>query len=65
MSAATSTQQEGQGFVKASAIAKLYDITVPTVYRWAQEGKIPVTKFQETVRFDLQAVRVAVEGGGK
>jgi excisionase family DNA binding protein len=54
--------QEGQGFVTAKPIAKFYSVTEPTIYKWAQEGKIPSTKFQGTVRFNLEAVRAAIEG---
>jgi hypothetical protein len=65
MSANTTTTEEGRAFVKASAIAKFYDVTTATVYRWAQEGRIPTTKFQDTLRFDLEAVRAVIEGGAK
>ena len=52
----------GPGFVKASAIAKRYDVTSPTIYKWAKEGKIPSVSFQKTVRFDMEAVRAVIEG---
>ena len=51
-----------QAFVKASAIAKLYNTTPPTIYKWAKERKIPSVSFQGTVRFDLEAVRAVIEG---
>lgn len=54
--------EPGQGFVTAKPIAKFYSVTEPTIYKWAQEGKIPSTKFQGTVRFNLEAVRAAIEG---
>ena len=54
--------ESGQGFVTAKPIAKFYSVTEPTIYKWAQEGKIPSTKFQGTVRFNLEAVRAAIEG---
>ena len=56
--------QEGQGFVTAKSIAKFYSITVPCVYRWASEGKIPHTRFEGTIRFNFEAVRDAIEGKG-
>ena len=37
-------------------------ITPRPISKWAQEGKIPSTKFQGTVRFNLEAVRAAIEG---
>ncbi len=49
-------------FVKAAAIAKLYNTTPTTIYKWAKEGKIPSVTFQGTVRFDLEAVRAKIEG---
>ena len=62
MSASTSITPQGQGFVTASPIAKFYSLTVPTIYRWAHEGKIPSVRFQSTIRFDFAAVRRAIEG---
>jgi excisionase family DNA binding protein len=55
-------KESGQGFVTAKPIAKFYSVTEPTIYKWAQEGKIPSTKFQGTVRFNFEAVRAAIEG---
>lgn len=65
MSAATSPPAEGQGFVKAPVIAKLYNVTPVTVYQWAKDKKIPSLTFQGTVRFNLAAVRAVIEGGGR
>lgn len=62
---ATASPIQGQSFVKASAIAKLYNVTVPTIYLWARAGKIPSVTFESTVRFDLAAVRAVIEGGGQ
>lgn len=55
-------KQSGHSFTKASAIADLYNVTAPTVYRWAKEGLIPSVRFQDTIRFDINAVREAIEG---
>jgi excisionase family DNA binding protein len=52
----------GQGFVKAKYLARLYATTEPTIYRWAKENKIPSIRFQDTIRFDLEAVRAVIEG---
>jgi predicted site-specific integrase-resolvase len=62
MSAATSTIDHE--IVKAPAIAKLYDTTPPTIYRWAKEGKIPCIAFEGIIRFNVAAVRAAIEGKG-
>jgi excisionase family DNA binding protein len=54
--------ESGRRFVKASVIAKYYDITPPTVYRWANEGHIPSVRFENTIRFNFEAVKAAIEG---
>lgn len=51
----------GRRFVKASVIAKYYDITPATIYRWAHEGIIPSVRFETTIRFDFEAVKAAIE----
>lgn len=55
------TKQQGPTYIKASAIANIYNVTAPTVYRWAKEGLIPCVRFQDTIRFDLDATREAIE----
>ncbi len=62
MSATASPEKTGSGKVKADTIAKYYDTTAPTIYKWAKEGKIPSIRFQGTIRFDFEAVRNAIEG---
>ena len=57
-----SENKTGRRFVKASVIAQYYDITPPTVYRWANEGCIPSVRFENTIRFDFEAVKAAIEG---
>ena len=52
-----------KAFVKASTIAKLYNVTPSAVFRWAKAGKIPKVSFEGTIRFDLEAVRAVIEGG--
>jgi len=54
-------KQEGPAYIKASAIASIYNVTAPTVYRWAKMGLIPSVRFQDTIRFDLDATRAAIE----
>ena len=58
----TCSPKTGRRFVKASVIAQYYDITPPTVYRWANEGCIPSVRFENTIRFDFEAVKAAIEG---
>lgn len=48
--------------VNAKVIADFYSVAVPTIYKWAKEGKIPSVKFEDTVRFDMAAVRAVIEG---
>jgi excisionase family DNA binding protein len=55
-------QESGRRYVKASVIAQYYDITPPTVYRWANEGRIPSMRFESTIRFNFEAVKAAIEG---
>ena len=63
MSATTfATPPPAGGFVKASAIARLYNITPHSIYKWAKSGKIPSVTFEGTVRFDVDAVRSVIEG---
>jgi excisionase family DNA binding protein len=57
-----SENKSGRRYVKASVIAQYYDITPPTVYRWANEGRIPSMRFENTIRFNFEAVKAAIEG---
>jgi excisionase family DNA binding protein len=57
-----SENKSGRRYVKASVIAQYYDITPPTVYRWANEGHIPSVRFENTIRFNFEAVKAAIEG---
>ena len=63
MTATAQPPTDQQGFVTAKPIAKFYNVTEPTIYKWAKEGKIPHLRFQGTIRFDFAAVRSAIEGG--
>lgn len=62
---ATALPPTGQGRVTAKPIAEFYKVTEPCIYKWAKEGKIPCIRFQGTIRFDFEAVRAAIEGGGE
>ena len=48
--------------VTAKMLAKLYHTTATNIYRWAKNKKIPSIRFEGMVRFDLPAVRTAIEG---
>ena len=61
MQNALNEKHQGPVYIKASAIANIYNVTAPTVYRWAKEGLIPCVRFQDTIRFDLDATRAAIE----
>ena len=52
-------------FVKASTIAKFYNVTPSAIFRWAKAKKIPSVSFEGTVRFDIEAVRAVIEGVAK
>jgi excisionase family DNA binding protein len=54
MSLITCSPKSGRRYVK--------DITPPTVYRWANEGHIPSVRFENTIRFNFEAVKAAIEG---
>lgn len=58
------TQAAQPTFVTARHLADLYKVTPAAVRHWAATGKIPFTKFERTLRFDLAAVRGVIEGGG-
>ncbi|RYD21629.1 MAG: DNA-binding protein [Verrucomicrobiaceae bacterium] len=63
MSAATITPQTtNRPRVTAKPIAEHYNVTEPTVYKWAKDGKIPCFRFEGTVRFDFEAVVAKIEG---
>lgn len=62
MSSITCSPKTERSLVKASVIARHLDVTPATVYRWASEKRIGSWKFQNTVRFDLEAVRAAFNG---
>ena len=49
-------------FVTCKTIARLYQVTPAAVRFWAKAVKIPSLKFESCLRFDLAAVRAAVEG---
>ena len=52
----------GPVIVTARDLAKLYRVSPECIGRWAKMGKIPVIRFEGTVRYNLAAVRRAVEG---
>ncbi len=62
MSATATPPLPAPGFVKARVLAGIYNTTVPTIYKWAADGKIPCIKFEGTIRFDLEKVRAKIEG---
>jgi hypothetical protein len=55
----------GPEIVNARYLAKRYQVTPECIGRWAKMGKIPVIRFQGTVRFNLAAVIEAIEGGAR
>lgn len=58
----TATNKTESRFVRASAIAKRYDVTERSVFNWAAAGLIPFVRIGEkTIRFDLAAVVAKLE----
>jgi hypothetical protein len=55
-------EKNGQEIVKASYLAKRYKVSESMIYSWAKRGKLPCIKFENTIRFDLAAVKAAIEG---
>ncbi len=59
----TDPPNNGDGkLVRASVIAKRYDVTERSVFNWAEQGMIPCVRIGKTVRFDLNAVIAKLEG---
>ena len=58
------TGEPSEIFVSAEVIAKRYSVTSRAVLLWAAQGIIPSIRIgQKTVRFNIVAVRSALEGG--
>jgi hypothetical protein len=60
----TTTGEPSEFFVSADHIAKRYSVTSRAVLLWAAQGVIPSIRIgNKTVRFNIVAVRAALEGG--
>lgn len=58
-----SVSEPNETFVSAEVVAKRYNVTSRAVLLWAAQGIIPSIRIgTKTVRFNLAAVRAAVEG---
>ncbi len=62
MNAILSTPPKEPTFVKAKFLATRYAVTTACILQWAKLGKLPCVRFQETVRFDLEACAAIIEG---
>lgn len=51
--------------LKAEQVARLLNVKTPTVYAWAQAGKLPSVRLGTAVRFDYQTVREVMQHGLK
>jgi excisionase family DNA binding protein len=52
--------------VRASELAELLGVSAWTVYSWSRSKKIPVLRASDRIlRFDVDAVLAALEGGRK
>jgi hypothetical protein len=58
------TGEQSEKFVSAEDVATRYKVTSRAVLQWAARGIIPSIRIgKKTVRFNIVAVRVALEGG--
>jgi excisionase family DNA binding protein len=57
----TSAESSPESMVTAEFIARALDVGLSTVYRWAETGVVPCTRSERTVRFNLEAVKAALE----
>jgi excisionase family DNA binding protein len=48
-------------FVNAKFLADRWDVTLPTIYNWARENRIPSVKCGRTVRFPRARALAAME----
>lgn len=59
-------RDQAETYVSADIIAKRYSVTSRAVLLWAAQGIIPSIRIgNKTVRFNLAAVRAAIEGKGE
>ncbi|RPH66881.1 MAG: DNA-binding protein [Myxococcaceae bacterium] len=47
--------------LRAADVARALNVSRSTVYAWAESGILPTVRIGATIRFDLAAVRRAVE----
>lgn len=60
------TGEPSEKFVSAEDVAKRYKVTSRAVLQWAAQGIIPSIRIgTKTVRFNIAAVRTALEGGNR
>lgn len=63
--------EHAHNLISASELSRIMGIPIPTIYRLAEKGRIPfedhTQKWHERrfYRFDLEAVRQALEGSGR
>jgi excisionase family DNA binding protein len=55
------SSERGSQLVGADVIAEEMQVSLSTVWRWSQAGTIPSIRVGRTVRFDLEAVKAALE----
>ena len=47
-------------YVKAKAVADLFDVDEKTVWKWAREGTIPCYRIGRSLRFVIEEIEDAV-----
>lgn len=63
------TNNENQSYIPAiitgEELCKKLDVTIQTLIRWRQKGKIPYLQIGSSIRYDLNKVIEALEVGKK
>jgi excisionase family DNA binding protein len=44
-------------------VAERYDVSVKTIYKWAESGRLPSIKLGYLLRFDPDAVEAFIDNG--
>ena len=58
----TRSKSGSRSYVKASKIAKIYDVDTKTIYEWVKRGVIPAIRINDRVlRFRLRDVQASIE----
>ena len=62
LSKSAASAPQNNEFVNAKFLADRWGVTLPTIYNWARENRLPSCKLGRTVRFPLAQALAAMEG---